>query len=159
MITHETLRQYSFFAHLNAEQLKCLTDYSQVESLQAGDFLFHRNNELSYFYLVIEGGFEVIFETQFLSVEYETTGQPGELQNEIIILSQVGEGEILGWSGLVKPFKATSCVRTKTTSKVIAFDCKKLLACFDIDRKFGFFMIHAAAQVIGKRIHDIYKGG
>jgi CRP-like cAMP-binding protein len=159
MIAHETLRQHSFFNNLNDEQLKCLIESSHVYSPKAGEFLFHRDDELEFFYLVTEGEFEVIFETQILRVEYEKTGQPSELENQIIVLSKIKPGDIFGWSGLVKPFKATSCVRAIAASKVIAFNCKRILTCFDKDKKFGFFMIHAAAQVIGKRIHDIYKGG
>lgn len=159
MITHETLRQYSFFAQLNDEHLKCLIESSHVESLKPDEFLFHRDDILEHFYLVTKGKFEIIFESQYLRVEYEKTGQPSVLDNEIIVLSKVGKGEIFGWSGLVKPFKATSSVRAKKPSKVLAFDCKKILTCFEVDRQFGFYMNHAAAQVIGKRIHDLYKGG
>jgi CRP/FNR family cyclic AMP-dependent transcriptional regulator len=158
MISSENLRQNPYFAQLNTAQLTCLIDYSQEVTAKAGEFLFHRDDDLGYFYLVLEGKFEVIFETPKLNVAYETYRQPSELQRETVVLSLVKSGEILGWSGLVKPHKATSCVRAKTDARLMAFDCKKLLACFEQDCRFGFFMIHAAAQVIGKRLQDIYKG-
>jgi hypothetical protein len=58
----------------------------------------------------------------------------------------------------VPPFKATSGVKAKTGAKVWAFDCKKLLQCFEKDCNFGYHMLHTAAMVIGKRLQDIYKG-
>jgi CRP-like cAMP-binding protein len=158
MISPETLRQNPYFAQLSEEQLNCLIEHSHEVTAKAGEFLFHRDDDLSYFYLVLEGEFEVIFEALKLNVAYETYRQPSELQREVVVLSVVKTGEILAWSGLVKPYKATSCVRAKTSARLMAFDCKKLLACFEQDCRFGFFMIHAAAQVIGKRLQDIYKG-
>jgi CRP-like cAMP-binding protein len=159
MLSSEILRQNPYFAQLSEEQLKCIIESSHEVTAQAGEFLFHRDDDLSYFYLVLEGVFEVIFETPKLNVAYETYRQPSELQREGVVLSVVKSGEILAWSGLVKPYRATSCVRAKANAQLMAFDCKKLLECFEQDCRFGFFMIHAAAQVIGKRLQDIYKGG
>jgi CRP-like cAMP-binding protein len=159
MISSENLRGYSHFAQLHDEQLSCLLESSHLVSVKAGDFLFHRDDELFFFYLVLEGEFEVIFESSKFNAAYATHRQPSELKNEIVVLSTIGAGEILGWSGLVRPFKATSCVLAKVSGRVMAFDCKKLLDCFEKDCEFGFYMIHSAALVIGKRLQDIYKGG
>lgn len=159
MISPETLRQYPFFTQLNEEQIKCLVDVSHEETAEAGDFLFHSDDDLIHFYMVIEGEFEIIFEVPKLEVDYENLGQPSRLKIENVVFSKVSPGDILGWSGLVSPFKATSGCRAKSSSKIIAFNCKKLLQCFENDCQFGFYMIQTAAQVIGKRLHAIYKGG
>lgn len=159
MISPEILRQYAFFDQLNETQLKCLSETSQEESVAAGTFLFHNGDELNHFYLVIKGEFEIILEAPKLEVEYDTHGQPSQLQIEQVILSSVGSGNIIGWSGLVAPYRATSGGRARVLSQIISFDCKKLLQCFENDCSFGFYMIQTAAQAIGKRIQDIYKGG
>jgi len=159
MFSQESLRQYLYFAQLNPEQLQCLVESSHEIRVEAGRFLFHIDSELEYFYLVSEGEFEVVFEAPKLEPTSSAYGESRQIQQEIVVMSRVGPGEILGWSGLVSPFKATSGVRTKIGATVQAFDCKKLLQCFEIDCNFGFHMLHTAALVIGKRLQDIYKGG
>lgn len=159
MISAETLRQHPSFAHLTDHQIKILIDLSTEETISAGDFLFHKGAEIHKFYLVVEGQFEIVFETPKLVVEYEMHGQPSHLQMENSIIGTIESGDFLGWSGLVHPFIATSGIRSKKHSKVIAFDCRKLLECFEDDCTFGYYMIQAAAQVIGKRLNDVYKGG
>jgi CRP/FNR family cyclic AMP-dependent transcriptional regulator len=159
MASPETLRQYPIFVQLNDDQVKYLIEVSHEQTAEAGQFLFHKGDQLSHFYLVLEGVIEVIFELPKIEVEYTTPGQPGQLRTEYVILSVVGKGDILGWSGLVPPFIATSGGRAKSACRIIAFDCKKLLKCFDQDCNFGYLMIQSAAQVISKRLHDIRKGG
>ena len=159
MISPESLRQYSYFAQLNEEQLECLVESSTDLTLDPGSFLFHIDSNLVFFYLVEEGEFEVVFESPKLDTTSGAYGAPSQIQQEIVVMSRVGPGEILGWSGLVQPFKATSGVRAKTRAKVWAFDCKKLLERFETDCNFGYIMLHTAALVIGKRLQDIYKGG
>ena len=159
MIISETLRQFSVFDKLNEEQMDCLKEVSTEISAEPGQFLFHKGDELTHFYLVAEGVVEVIIELPKLEVEYKTPGQPSYLTTENIILSVIKKGEIFGWSGLVPPFKATSGARVQLGCKLITFDCKKLLECFEEDCGFGYYMIQAAAQVIGKRLHDLHKGG
>ena len=158
MTLSETLQQYPMFSQLNDDQISYLIEVSHEERADAGQFLFHKGDQLSHFYFVVEGTVEVLLELPKIEVEYATPGQPSKLQTEYVILSIVSKGDILGWSGLVSPFIATSGGRVKSACKLIAFDCKKLLKCFEEDCNFGYHMIQTAAQVISKRIHDIHKG-
>ena len=158
MITASTLRQHPSFAQLNDEQITCLVSVSHQVTIHAGDFIFHKGDELNHFYLVLDGDFEIIFETPKLEVEYEFHGQPSQLKMEYVVLSKVRSGEITGWSALVPPYLATAGCRAKQGGTLIAFDCQKLFECFEKDCRFGFYMIQTAAQVIGKRLGDIYKG-
>ena len=158
MTSFETLQQHKIFSQLNNDQIDCLIENSHEESVDSGQFLFHKGDELSHFYLVVDGTVEVILELPKIEVEYNTPGQPSQLQTENVILSVVSEGEILGWSGLVPPFIATSGGRAKSACNLIAFDCKKLLECFEEDCNFGYYMLQTAAQTVSNRLHDVHKG-
>ena len=158
MISAETLRKHPAFSHLSNSQLQCLADVSKVITVEPGEFLFHKGDEIHNFFLVIEGLFEVVFETPKLVIEYEQYGQPSRMEKIHTVIGTIPPGDFLGWSGLVHPFNATSGIRSKGSGRLISFDCKKLLDCFEKDCEFGFYMIQNAAQVIGKRLNDIYKG-
>jgi CRP-like cAMP-binding protein len=158
MTSLETLQKYPVFSQLNDDQISCLIELSHEQSANAGQFLFHNGDELSHIYLVIEGEVEVLLELPKIDVEYATPGQPRQLRTENVVLSIVREGEFLGWSGLVPPFNATSGGRAKTACKLIGFDCKKLLECFEEDCSFGYHMLQTAAQVVSKRLSDVHKG-
>jgi CRP-like cAMP-binding protein len=159
MITPEILQQHPYFKKLNIDQAKCLVENSHSETVKAGDFLFHKGDELVYFYLVIKGEIEIVNETPMFSAANSYLGKPDDLHQEILVLSVVKPGEFLGWSGLVRPHLATSCVRAKKDSNLIAFSCKELLNCFEEDCELGYYMLLTAASVIGKRLHDVYQGG
>jgi CRP-like cAMP-binding protein len=151
------LRQVPFFTELSEEQVQVLHQHAHEVSAGAGEYLFHRNDKLDHFYLVLDGLFEVIFETPKLQMAYRIQDQPSHIQYEPVVIATVGEGEVLGWSGLVPPHQATSCVRARGKAGLLAFDCQKLLEHFEQDCSFGFKVIHAAAQVIGNRIQAIYR--
>ena len=99
MVPIEFLKKYPYFTPLNEEQLLCLVNTSKEISIKKGEFLFHRDDILEHFYIVLEGTFDIILESQYYSVESETTGHPGKIESEIVVLSKIGAGEILGWSG------------------------------------------------------------
>jgi CRP-like cAMP-binding protein len=158
MVTASTLQKHPSFAQLNDEQIECLVNVSRLLTARSGDIIFRKGDELDHFYLVVEGDFEIIIETPKLEVEYDYHGQPSQLKKEYVVLSVVKPGEITGWSALVPPYVATGGCRAKHDSRLVAFDCQKLFQYFEKDCQFGFFMIQTAAQVIGKRLGDIYKG-
>lgn len=153
-----TLQKHPSFSQLSKDQIECLVNVSQTMTVKAGEIIFHKGDELSHFYLVQNGEFEIIFEIPKLEVEYEFHGQPSQLRTEQVVLSVVKPGEITGWSALVPPHQATAGCRARYDGRLIAFDCQKLFECFEKDCQFGFYMIQTAAQVIGKRLGDMYKG-
>ena len=159
MISIDSLRQYSYFSQLNPQQLQWLAASSKEILVEASSFLFHSDSDLTSFYLVTEGEFEVVFEAKNIETNNDQIGEARSMKQGIVVISRVGPGEILGWSGLVSPYKATSGVRAKNRATVLAFDCKKLLSHFEEDCSFGFQMLNSAALVIGRRLQDIYKGG
>ncbi len=159
MISTQELRRFPAFAPLNPEQIRNLITTAESKSVTQGEYLFHEGETLTHFYLVLDGSFEILLESPKLDIEYDIHGQPGHLRDEMVHLSTVGPGEILGWSGLVPPHKATSGSRAQSPSLVVAFDCKALLRYFQADCRFGYYMLQTAAQVIGKRLQDIHKGG
>ena len=158
MISAETLKKHPEFSKLNNHQLRSLADASVVETVNPGQFIFHKGEKIHKFYLVIKGEFEIIFETPNVVVEYETHGQPSYLIMTNSVIGTIKPGDFAGWSGLVSPFIATSGVRAKNGGTLLSFDCRKLLKCFESDCEFGFHIYQTVSHVICKRLKDIYQG-
>lgn len=158
MISASILQQNPSFGIFKQNHIKRLLSVSKEMLIQEGDFLFHKGDVLEEFYLVLDGEFEILFETPKIEVAYDVHGQPSELKTEHMVLSVVNPGEITGWSALVTPYQATSGCRARRDGTVASFNCQLLFQYFEEDCEFGFYMIQTAAQVIGKRLSDIYKG-
>jgi len=157
MISSETLRQYPFFGKISEEQIAVLISAAREEIKEKGQLVCAIGEKLDNFFLVLDGNLEILFELPHLDVDYFSTGQPTQLNTELVIIGHLGPGDICGWSGLVPPFISTSSVRASTKCKIIAFDCSILLKAFENDCNLGFYMIQAAAQAIGKRLQIIYN--
>jgi len=156
MITTKTLHQNSFFSKLNEEQLNYLLSVAHEENVKQGEFVCKINKKLDHFFLVLTGKMEVLFEVPKILAHYDSPGKPAQLENEFVSIAQLNPGEICGWSALVPPHISTSSVKAITPSTIISFDSKELLLVFEEDCKFGYFMLQAAAQAIGKRLRAVY---
>jgi CRP/FNR family cyclic AMP-dependent transcriptional regulator len=142
MISPELLRRYPYFAGVSSDHLVTLARAAEEETITAGEFFFHEGDALDKVYIVIEGEAAVLVDL------------PGKKQE--VVLSTVGPGEVFAWSGLVPPHQATSSVRAMTPCRVMAFDCKQLLAKFDEDSALGYLMMQRLAQVMRDRIQDMH---
>ncbi len=156
MVSTEILRNYPFFSRLSEEQLVTLVSCARFDTIEGGQFVCRIGEKLDYFFLIVEGELDVLIKFLHFKVEYETTGQPTQLEIQNIKIGQITAGDICGWSALVPPYIATSSIRTSTICKIISFDTTALLKLFNEDCNLGFYMIQTAAQVIGKRLQDIY---
>lgn len=157
MVSTEALQQIPFFRRLNDEQLQYMVDVASENTLAAGQYLCRIYEKLDHFFLISKGEMEVLFETRKIQVDYNTPGHPPHLRKEFVKITQLGPGDICGWSGLVPPHISTSSVRALTSSTIITFNSIELLQIFERDCKFGFYMFQVAAQAIGKRLKAIYQ--
>ena len=156
MISTKTLQKYPFFTELNQEQLIKLVNVAREDTIEEGQFVCEIGKKLEHFFIIVTGKLEVLFELPKINIDYESLGQPSQLEKEIVNIGQIGPGDICGWSALVPPHISTSSVRSLTSGTIISFDCTELIKFFEDDCRFGYFMFQAAAQAIGKRLKAIY---
>jgi CRP-like cAMP-binding protein len=136
--------------------ISVLAKSATEEMVETGHFFFHEDEDLSEFYLALEGAVAIVFELPERGVEHKVSDQfTRKLQTRDVVVSTVGPGEMFGWSGLVPPHKATAGAKAVTPCRVVAFDCKELLKVFDEDCGFGYLMTQKAAQVIRARLRDV----
>ena len=67
-------------------------------------------------------------------------------------ISQLGKGDLLGWSPLIGRTRLFDTARTATPVKALAFDAEELLDFCKRNPDFGFEFMLRAAAVLGERL-------
>lgn len=156
MVSPELIRRYPFFAGLDYDNIIKLAKVADEKTTETGHCFFHEGDELTVFYLVLEGAVAIVLEVPDHDVEQQIAGQlTGELKTKDVTVSTVGTGDVFGWSGLIPPHTATASARAITSCRVVVFDCKKLRRIFEEDCYLGLVMAQKGAQVIRDRLRDM----
>ncbi len=156
MISPEIIRRYPFFAGLENAHVLALAQAGDSQTLDTGQYFFQENQELSHFYLLLEGAVSIVIQVPDRSVDQAVSGQlTGSLVMTDLTISTVGTGNVFGWPGLVPPHVATAGAKAIMPCRVVAFDCKALRAAFVNDPGFGFKMMEKAAQMVAERLRDL----
>jgi len=140
MISPETLRRYPLFAKQSPEMLKEIALLTHKENVDAGFQLFFEGEKANSLYLILEGSVEL------------TMNIGGKGERKIERLSPLGQGEIVGWSAIVKPHIYTLGAQTDQSSRLVVFDGEKLRMLFDENPISGYHFMNKVAEVIGHRL-------
>ena len=127
MVSPELIRRYPFFAGLSYEQIVTLAKAADEFSVRSGHHFFHDGDELSHFYLTLDGEVVIAIDLPKQDESYRLAEVvTREFETEAVTVINIGPGEVFGWSALVPPHTATSSCKALTSSRVMAFDCLKL---------------------------------
>ncbi len=131
------LSGHPFFAGLGEEYLPLLVGCASNIRFREGERIFCTGGEADRFYLIREG-----------KVALDVCG-PGR---EPITVQTVGEGEVLGWSWLVPPYKWHFDARVVEPVRAFAMDGKCLRAKCEDDHDLGYAMMKQVAQITTQRL-------
>ncbi len=156
MVSPELLRRYPFFAGLNNGFVVKLAQAADEIDVESEHYFFYEGDELTSFYLVLEGNVDIVIGIPDRGVKHLLSDQlTGNTQMKDVTVSAVGIGEVFGWSALIPPYVASAAATAVTPCRVIAFNSKELLPAFEQDYYFGYLMIQKMAQVVRGRLHDM----
>ena len=156
MVSSELIRRYPFFAGLSYDKIVILAKVADEISVPPEHYFFHEGDELTHFYLVIEGQVAIVLDLPKSGVTHKLSEVlTHSFPTEDITVISLGPGQVFGWSALVPPHEATSSGKALTSCRVIAFDCLELRKHFEEDSLFGYQMVLKAAQIIRSRLRDM----
>jgi len=145
------VREQPFFAGLDAGTIDLVAGCCRNVRFDAGRYLFHEADPADEFYLVRHG-----------RVALETAA-PGR---GAITLQTVAEGEIVGLSWLIPPYRWTYDARAIDLVRAIGIDGKCLRQKCDSDPAFGYAMMLRFVPVLVERLQasrlqalDVYGTG
>ena len=143
------LSKHPFLKGLKPEHLKILVGCASNVRFNAGQFLFHEGEEANEFYMIREG-----------KVAVQIQGA----ERGPITVQTIGEGEVLGWSWLIPPYRWRFDVKALELTRAIALDGKCLRTKSEEDHDLGYQLLRRFAGIIVERLEaarlqllDVYK--
>jgi CRP/FNR family transcriptional regulator, cyclic AMP receptor protein len=131
------LAGHPFFKGLDPKHLQLIVGCSSNIVFSPGQFLFHEGEEANTFYVLRSG-----------RVKVETFSP----QHGPITIQTEGEGEILGWSWLVPPYRWRFDAEAMEQTRAIAIDGKCLREKCETDHNLGYELMKRFALIIAERL-------
>jgi CRP/FNR family transcriptional regulator, cyclic AMP receptor protein len=132
------LAEHVFFKGLEDRYLDLLVGCASNVRIDVGEFFFRQGEEANHFYILRHG---------LVSVEMFATGRGP------ITVQTVGEGEVLGWSWLIPPYRWMFDARATQLTRAIALDGKCLRDKFDKDHDLGYELLNRFVPIIEQRLN------
>jgi CRP-like cAMP-binding protein len=143
------LAKHPFLRGLEPRHLKVLVGCASNVRFNAGQFLFHEGEEANEFYMIREG-----------KVAVQIQGA----ERGPITVQTIGEGEVLGWSWLIPPYRWRFDAKAAELTRAIALDGKCLRTKSEEDHDLGYELLKRFAGIIVERLEstrlqllDVYK--
>jgi len=127
------LTTHPFFSGMKPEHLQLLVGCASNARFDAGKFILREGEEANEFYLLRHG--KVALEV------YAPERGPINIQT-------LGEGDILGWSWLVPPYRWKFDARVVEMTRAIALDGKCLRQKSESDCQLGYELLKRFSQVM-----------
>jgi CRP-like cAMP-binding protein len=132
------LTEHPFLKGLEPRYLKLIVGCASNVRFKADQFLFHEGEEANQFYMIRQGK---------VAVEIHAAKRAS------IIIQTVGEGEVLGWSWLIPPYRWRFAARAVELTRAIALDGKCLRAKSEEDHNLGYELLKRFCDIIVERLH------
>ncbi len=131
------LKEHPFFSGFPEDQISLVAGCARNHRFDAGQYLFHEGDPADEFFLIRHGK---------VALEIAAPGQPP------IIISTLGEGEIVGASWLLPPYRWNSDARALELVRALGIDAACLRGKCEADHHLGYEMMKCFAPVLVKRL-------
>lgn len=133
----EILRNHPFLKGLDDSYLELLTGCTTNVVFHEGQYLFKENDHADKFYLLRTGRAAIEFHVR---------------HKGIIRLQTIGEGEVLGWSWLISPYKSHFDVIAVEDIRAFALDGNCLRKKCEENHDFGYEMFIRFTRILENRL-------
>lgn len=131
------LSKHPFFAGLDPRYIQLAVGCAANVRFAPGEVIFREGEEANDFYLIREGK---------VALEVFSPGH-GDLT-----VQTLHDGEILGWSWLIPPYRWCFGARAAETTRAIGFDGKCLRDKCEQDHDMGYELLKRIASILGERL-------
>ena len=130
------LAAHPFFKGMEPIYHQLFVDCASNVRFEAGEYIFREGEVANQFYLIRHGR---------VAVEVSTP------ERGPVIVQSLGEGEVLGWSWMMPPYRWHFDARAVELTRAIALDGRCLRERSEEDHDLGFQLMRRAAQVMEER--------
>ncbi len=132
--------EHPFFAKMDKRFLDIVVGCAKNVRFEAGQYLFHEGEPADQFYLIRHGR---------LALQITSPGLGP------ITVQTLGEGEIVGISWLIPPYRWAYDAKALELTRAIAMDAACLRAKCEADHDLGYDMMKRFMPVLVQRLHAI----
>jgi CRP-like cAMP-binding protein len=125
------------FKDFDPQHLAVIAGCGSNVRFNAGEYVFREGQESSEFYLLRAGK---------VALEISAPGRGP------IIIHTLAEGDLLGWSSIVPPFKKHFDARAVELTRAFAFDGACVRKKCEDDPKFGYELLKRFTAIMGQRL-------
>jgi len=127
------LAQHPFLKNLEQKYVQLLVGCAVNVRFEAGSFIFREGEDANRFYILRAGR---------VAVEIHNGGR------EAITIETLGEGDVLGWSWLVPPYKCHADAQAVELTRAIALDGKCIRDKCQSDPSLGYELMMRIVPLI-----------
>jgi CRP/FNR family transcriptional regulator, cyclic AMP receptor protein len=131
------LAEHAFFRGLQPDDLQLIAGCGSNVRFPGGEEIFHEGDPSDRFYLIRHGRVA-------LEISSPERGR--------MIIQTLGEGDLLGWSWLVPPYRMSCDARAVELTRATAFDGACIRMKCEADPRIGYELLKRFAQIIGQRL-------
>ncbi len=131
------IREHPFFNGMDDRYIKFIVGCAKNKRYDAGDVVAREGEPADKFYLIREG--MIALELMIPNRGFTT-------------LETLSDGEIVGWSWLLPPYRWRFGVRTVRPTRVLAFDGKCVRSKCEEDHDLGYEVLKRFACVTAERL-------
>lgn len=135
----EILVEHPFFEGLKPDHIDILKGCASNVRFNADERIFREGDNADHFYIIRHG-----------SVAIELYHPP----KGPVIIQTIGEGEVIGWSWLVEPYKWAYDARALELTRAIALDGACLRTKCEEDHDLGYELFKRFARIMNERIQN-----
>lgn len=137
MISPEVLRRYPYFVDIGDESLKQLAMLAEERSVPAGTTMFREGDPADRLSIILKG-----------EVNIQYTLGDGEMRT----VDTLVEGDLLMWSALVEPYKATAIGTTTKDTRLASINAVKLRGLCKAEPLLGYRLMTQVAKLLANRL-------
>jgi len=131
------LAQHPFLKNLEPRLVSLLAGCAANVRFEPGQSVFRDEEEANHFFLIRAGK---------VAIEIPVPGQGS------VVIQTLGEGEVLGWSWLIPPYRWRFDAKALELTRAIALDGKCLRTKLDEDHHLGYELLRRFAPIIAQRV-------
>ncbi len=137
MISPEVLRRYPYFAGIDEGSLKKLAMIAEEKTVPVGTVMFREGDPASHLAIILKGE---------VNIQYILGSGESETVDTLV------DGDLLMWSALVEPYKATALGTTTKETHLARIDATKLRLLCEQEPILGYRLMTQVARLLADRL-------
>lgn len=131
------LAEHPFFQGLDPRYIQLIAECAREVTFKMGEFIFREGDPSNKFWLIRSGK---------ISLEIFAPGRGP------IMIETLGEGDVMGWSWAVPPYRKQYDARALELTRALEFDAMCIRGKCDEEPKLGYELFKRFSQIIGQRL-------